>query len=123
MSIHLELAEEIQRDFGERLLAAPELSQDALTLNLDNGVVLVVRYAAKDAYSLRWQTTVDGPEAGIDTAPTHPALATQPNHLHLADGRVVADPLTRVDATPFANLTAVVRALLDDTQFASRGHD
>ena len=82
---------------------------------LDNGVVLTVRYAAADAYSLRWQGNA-GVELGIDTAPTHPDLATRPNHLHLADGRVVADPLTRPDACPAANLAAVVEALLRDPQ-------
>lgn len=123
MNLHHELAEEIQRDFGERLITTPELTQDALTLNLDNGVVLVVRYAAEDAYSLRWQTADNAAEAGIDTAPTHPELATRPNHLHLADGRVIADPLTRIDATPSSNLAAVMRALLGDAEFASGVHD
>ncbi len=123
MNIHSELAEEVQREFGARLRAQPQLTQDALTLHLDNGVVLVVRYAAADAYSLRWQATASGPEAGIDTAPSHPELATRPNHFHLADGRVIADPLTRVDARPADNLAAVMRALLDDANYASRPHD
>lgn len=119
MNLHTELAENIQRDFGDRLRSAPELSQDALTLTLDNDVVLVVRYAATDAYSLRWQTGPDAPQAGIDTAPSHPQLETRPNHLHLADGRVVADPLTRIDATPSANVAVVIRALLESPQLAS----
>lgn len=119
MNAHTELAELVERDFGARLQSAPELTQDALTLTLDNGVVLVVRYAAADAYSLRWQTSPDAAEVGIDTAPTHAQLATRPNHLHLADGRVVADPLTRIDAAPAANLAAVITALLEDPQLAS----
>jgi hypothetical protein len=57
------------------LLTPPQLSQDAMTLVLKNGVVLTVRYAAADAYSLRWRTSLhtDDVEIGIDTAPTHPA--------------------------------------------------
>ncbi|MBL8375476.1 hypothetical protein [Accumulibacter sp.] len=117
MSCHVELLEAIERDFGARLLTPPQLTQDALTLMLDNGVVLTVRYAAADAYSLRWQGDA-GVELGIDTAPTHPDLATRPNHLHLADGRVVADPLTSPDADPARNVAAVIEALLRDPQLS-----
>ena len=71
---------------------------------------------AADAYSLRWR--VGDAELGIDTAPTHPALATRPNHLHRADGTIVADPLTRTAASPTANLAAVLRALAADPGLA-----
>lgn len=118
MSRHAELLEAIGRDFGARLLTPPQLTQDALTLMLDNGVVVTVRYAAADAYSLRWHSNAGdaGVELGIDTAPTHPDLATRPNHLHLADGRVVADPLTCPAACPTRNVAAVIEALLRDPQ-------
>ena len=116
MSLHPELAEHIEQAFPDRLAAPPQLAQDALTLILDNGVMLTVHYAADDAYSLRWRTGpgADAVEMGIDTAPTHPDLATVPNHLHLGDGRAVPDPVTRVGAKPAANLTALVEALLQD---------
>ena len=70
--------------------------------------------------SLRWRTSLhaDGAEIGIDTAPTHPALATTPNHLHRADGSVVADPLTRIDRSPEENLARVIEALGRDPQLA-----
>lgn len=118
MSIHAAILDHVARHFGARLQSPPHLTQDALTLTLDNGVVLTVRYAATDAYSLRWHGADGdaGVEPGIDTAPTHPELASRPNHLHLADGRVVADPLTRPDANPEDNVAAVIEALLRDPQ-------
>jgi hypothetical protein len=112
MSLHLELSELLAAEFGAHLKAAPELRQDALILQLDNGVRLEVRYAAHDAYTLGWQW---GDAAlAIDTAPTHPGLATQPNHLHTADGRVLPDPLTLCGADPVRNLRVLVTALLED---------
>lgn len=112
MSLHPELLAVVERDYADHLAAAPRLTQDALALTLTNGVVLTLHYAAADAYSLRW--VVDGAELGIDTAPTHPDLETRPNHLHLADGRVVADPLTRPGGEPAINLAAVIDAVLAD---------
>lgn len=112
MSIHLALADMLVRDFAERLAAPVEPRQDALIVHLSNGVTLTVRYAAADAYSLRWRWA-DG-EAGIDTAPVHRELATFPQHLHTPDGRVIADPLTRPGAPPADNLARVIAAVLDD---------
>lgn len=114
MSLHPELLADIARECVDQLSEPPRLTQDALIVPLANGVTLTVRYAARDAYSLRWQPCGESGELGIDTAPTHPTLATRPNHLHLADGRVVADPLTRPDAAPLANVRAVMAAILDD---------
>lgn len=113
MSLHTELLDYVAREHAEALLTPPQLAQDALTLVLKNGVVLTVRYAAADAYSLRWRTSLhaDGVELGIDTAPTHPGLATAPNHLHRADGSVVADPLTAPARSPQDNLARVLEAL------------
>ncbi|AWI78308.1 hypothetical protein CEW87_02435 [Parazoarcus communis] len=118
MNQHTELLEHVVAHFGDRLHGAPQLTQDALALSLDNGVQLTIRYASTDAYSLRWRFQAGGNEIemGIDTAPTHPTLATHPNHLHLSGGRAVADPLTRTDASPADNLSAVIEALLRDPQ-------
>lgn len=112
MTLHLELGAAIERDFADALAAAPEQKQDVLIVQLRNGVTLDIRYAAPDAYSLRW--THEGREAGIDTAPQHRELATFPNHLHDSSGHAHPDPLTRIDATPEANVSALIRALLDD---------
>ena len=118
MNLHPELLAAVERRFADRLAAPPRLTQDALNLSLANGAVLSVRYAAPDAYSLRWRVgpAADAAELGIDTAPTHPQLATFPRHLHLADGSVVADPLTRLDASAEDNLAAVIEAILSDPQ-------
>lgn len=122
MSLHPELLEQISRDFCARLRNPARLTQDALILELDNGVDLTVRYAADDAYSLRWRFAIDAAELelGIDTAPLHPTLATRPNHLHLADGRVVADPLTRPGRPPAHNVAAVLEAILASPTLTDR---
>lgn len=112
MSLHLELGAYIQSAFDDVLAGPPEHTQDALIVRLGNDIMLHIRYAAPDAYSLRW--TRDGHEAGIDTAPLHPDLGTFPNHLHDTSGRAHPDPLTRTDATPEDNVSALIRALLDD---------
>lgn len=116
MNLHQIILDHVAQTHGDLLATAPQLNQDALTIVLRNGVLLTVRYAATDAYSLRWRTGLDADaaELGIDTAPTHQQLATRPNHLHRADGTVVADPLTRIDASPEANVSAVVAALATD---------
>jgi len=116
MNLHPIILEHVEHEHADVLAMPPQLNQDALTIVLRNGVMLTVRYAAPDAYSLRWRTGLgaDAAELGIDTAPTHPQLATAPNHLHRADGSVVADPLTRVDASPEANVSALVAALASD---------
>lgn len=116
MNLHPTILEHVEREHGDALAMPPQLNQDALTIVLRNGVMLTVRYAAPDAYSLRWRTGLgtDAAELGIDTAPTYPQLATSPNHLHRADASVVADPLTRIDASPEANVSALIAALAND---------
>jgi hypothetical protein len=112
MSLHLELGSAIEAAFADDLECPVEQKQDALVIRLRNGVTLEARYAAPDAYSLRW--AYGDAESAIDTAPVHPGLATFPNHFHDTEGRVVADPITRPGAPPQDNLQKMVRALLDD---------
>lgn len=112
MSLHLELGAAIEAAFGNELDSPVEQKQDALIIHLKNGVTLDVRYAAPDAYSLRW--VYGDAESAIDTAPLHRDLATFPNHFHDAAGRVNSDPITRPDVPPQENLQKLVRALLDD---------
>jgi hypothetical protein len=111
MNLHAQLAEAAVEQFGERLTASPVLSQDALTLMLDTGTTLQVRFANAGEYSLRWRH--GDAELGIDTAPLHAGLATFPNHLHVADGEVRADPVTRPGRAPWDNLQALLVMLLD----------
>lgn len=118
MSLHLELGSAIEAAFGGDLECPVEQKQDALIIRLRNGVTLEVRYAAPDAYSLRW--AYGDAESTIDTAPLHPGLATFPNHFHDAWGRVVADPISRPDAPPQDNLQNMIRALLDDPLLGAR---
>lgn len=119
MSLHLELGSAIDAAFADDLDSPVEQKQDAMIVHLKNGVTLNVRYAAPDAYSLRW--AYGDAESGIDTAPLHRGLATFPNHFHDAGGRIVADPVTRPDAPPEDNLHRLIRALLDDPMLGIRG--
>lgn len=114
MSLHLELGSAIEAAFANALESGVEQKQDAMIVRLNNGVTLNVRYAAPDAYSMRWIYGDGDVEIGIDTAPLHRALATFPNHLHTADGSVTADPITRPGAPPEENLQSLVRALLEN---------
>ncbi|MCC4116616.1 hypothetical protein LLG90_14730 [Aromatoleum toluclasticum] len=112
MSLHIELADHVDRNFGEHLSRPVEHKQDALVVHLDNGVTLTARYAANDAYSLRW--TYGDLELGIDTAPLHRELATFPNHLHDGNGQARPDPLTRPELAPAENISLLIHALLAD---------
>jgi len=112
MSLHIELGTAIEHAFPDDLEGTIEYRQDVFIVHLKNGVTLEVHYAAADAYSLRW--VLGEVESRIDTAPLHPDLATFPHHFHDAAGRIVADPLTRPDATPEDNLHRLIRALLED---------
>jgi len=112
MSLHLELGSAIDAAFGDALEVPVEQKQDAMIVRLKNGVTLDVRYAAVDAYSLRW--LYGDAESGIDTAPLHQGLATFPNHFHDAAGRIHADTITRLDALPEDNLKRLIGILLDD---------
>ena len=120
MTLHQAILEHVEREHADALAMPPRLTQDALTIVLNNGVTLTVRYAATDAYSLRWHSGPGTPETGINTAPTQPGLTTRPNHLLRADGSAAPDPLTRIDASPEANVGALITALVRDPAFASR---
>ncbi|MBW7859682.1 MAG: hypothetical protein KJZ96_04910 [Rhodocyclaceae bacterium] len=117
MSLHLELAEIIDEAFADRLRKPVGRTQDALILDLGEDMTLTVRYAAPDAYSLRWIR--NGREAGIDTAPLHRDLASFPNHLHHASGKILADPVTRPDDRPEDNLRRLITTLLEHPEFGT----
>lgn len=112
MNLHARLAEQVIEEIGARLQGMPSVSHDALTLELDNGIVLQARFAGPGEYSIQWRH--GNTEQRIDTAPLHPDLASFPNHRHPSDGPVCADHLTRVDRSPWDNLLAVLKALLGE---------
>lgn len=111
MSIHFTLQAAITENFGERLATPPQVTQDAILVRLENGIELTIRYAASDAYSLRW--IHQGSFFGIDTAPLHRHLRTFPNHYHDADGKPHADPITDPADSPEDNVSRLIVALLD----------
>lgn len=112
MSLHLDLAARIDAHFDDHLEAPVDVKYDALIAHFANGVTLEARIAGPDAYTIAWAW--GEAEFRIDTAPLHPQLATQPNHLHAADGQLRADLLTRIDASPWENLQRVITTILDD---------
>lgn len=110
--IHPVLVEKVVDVFGQRLASPPELTLDALILRLENEVVMAVRFASRDEYSITWRW--GEAEHVIDTAPCHPELTTFPNHFHGSDGQVLADPLTLPGREPWDNLRVVIDAVLRD---------
>lgn len=112
MTLHLDLKEKIESRYGERLPGGVTLAQDALIAAFEDGLTVEVRYANAHEYSIAWRWG----EAllRIDTAPVHPGLATFPNHLHDAEGKVDPDPLTVPGQEPWENLCRVLDTLLRD---------
>lgn len=111
MSLHIELKEQIEKQYAGRLSEPVRLAQDALLLAFDTGLVAEVRYANPEEYAIGW--CWGEAEFRIDTAPLHPELATFPNHLHDCDGNLVADPLTTPGANPWHNVQKLLDALLE----------
>lgn len=118
MSLHADLAERVIEEYGPRLLGMPHVSHDALTLELDNGIVLQARFASDSEYSIQWRQ--GDAEQRIDTAPLHPDLTSFPNHRHTAEGTACADKLTRIDLSPRENLLALLQMLLKEDALARR---
>ncbi len=110
MSILSDIAEEALSHYGKRLANAPQLVQDALTLELDTGVVVQARFASAEEYSIQWR--FGEAELRIDTAPLHKDLSSFPNHLHDPDGSARSDTLTKPGREPWHNLRAVLDAVL-----------
>lgn len=112
MTLHLELKESLESEYRHHLAGDVRLTQDALLAEFDNGLALEVRYLNPEEYSLGWSW--GDAELRIDTAPLHAGLGTFPNHLHDMDGQVGEDRLTRPGAAPWANLKALLDAVLED---------
>jgi hypothetical protein len=55
VNLHAAILEHVDREHVDVLARPSQLTQDALTIALRNGALLTVRYAAPDAYSLRWR--------------------------------------------------------------------
>jgi hypothetical protein len=110
MNLQGDLAAAIVDQYGQRLAAPPRLNLDAITVALDNGVEIELRFASAEEYVLHWRW--GEAELRIDTAPIHPDIATFPNHLHDAEGIVRPDPLTVPGRLPWDNVRAVLDAVL-----------
>lgn len=106
---HLQLKEQLEAGYAGQLPGQVVLTQDALIVPLPAGVQLTVRWATPHEYSFAWQNADGSRQACIDTAPLHPGM---PSHMHLADGRIVDDLITRAGADADVNLRAVLTALI-----------
>lgn len=106
---HVQLYEQLQSEQETLQIEALHLLQDALQISLGNAVTLLVYAASSSEYSFDWQWGDIGMR--IDTAPLHATLATSPNHLHRADGTVVADPITDPGQPLFDNCCKLIRHL------------
>ncbi|MBX3686995.1 MAG: hypothetical protein KF909_12715 [Rhodocyclaceae bacterium] len=120
MTLHLELRDAIEARYGDALQGPVELHQDAIRLRLGNGVEMEVRFAAEDAYSIRWTSGRD--ELCIDTAPRPDLQPALPSHLHDHRGQVRPDPITRPGLAPIENLSSLINALLISPTLEGRGH-
>lgn len=112
MTEHIALKDRIDRHFADQLDAPTQLLQDALLLRLGNGLTMELRFASADEYAMVWQW--GDAQLRIDTAPLHPQLATFPQHLHVLNGGVCADPLTLPGRAPWDNARALIEAVLAD---------
>ncbi len=110
--VHNALKEAIDVQFAEAITEPTELCQDALLVRLNNGVVIELRIASAEEYSIGWRW--GDSELRIDTAPLHPQLATFPNHLHNGEGQLLPDPLTHPGRDLWDNVHSVIMALIDD---------
>lgn len=110
--LHSDLKDAIDREFAAALVEPAELCLDALLVRLRNDVVIELRIASTEEYSILWRW--GEVELRIDTAPLHRQLATFPNHLHDGDGGLRPDPLTHPGGDPWGNVHAVIAAVLED---------
>lgn len=120
MSEHLSLRERLEQRYAAELTGRVELKQDALLLQLRNGVAIELRFPGQEEYAVNWRW--GDAELRIDTAPLHPELPTFPNHLHDADGVLRADWLTRPRRDAWDNVCALLDALLADPLLRSQPH-
>ena len=110
MNLLSELSDRVTDVYGDRLAAVPQLTHDALTISLLNGIQLQARFASPEEYSIDWR--VGDCIWRIDTAPLHAGLASFPNHRHEPDQTVCADTLTKPGAPPWENLSTVLASLV-----------
>lgn len=103
------LKDAIERRYADALTEPVQVRQDALLLALHNGVAMELRFGAAHEYAIAWRW--GDAELRIDTAPLHPQLATFPNHLHDAEGKACADPLTNPLREPWHNVRTVIDAV------------
>lgn len=115
---HLRIRAMLDDEFSGALAAPVGATLDALEVRLANGVVLTLHAASPEQYSFSWHGGDPSRRAILDTAPCHRAIAGHPAHLHHADGRVLADPVTRAGVDPVDNVRALVSELLANPRLA-----
>ena len=117
-SVHLMLSDKIEEHYAHRLSEPIRVSQDALLLFFDSGLMVEVRYFSCDEYSIGW--CWGDALCRIDTAPVHTGCATFPHHLHDDADLAADDPITEPGTPCWINFSALIDLLLLDPLLENR---
>lgn len=120
-SVHLMLHDKIEERYAHRLSEPIRVSQDALLLFFDSGLMVEVRYFSRDEYSIGW--CWGDALCRIDTAPVHTGCATVPHHLHDNTDLLAADPITEPGSACWSNFSRLIDLLLVDPLLENRRTD
>jgi hypothetical protein len=110
--VHAMLQEQTDEHYAHRLSEPVRLTQDALLVFFDTGLMVEARYFSPDEYAISW--CWGEAELRIDTAPIHPDCASFPQHLHDDTGQLRADTVTRPGTPCWSNFSRLIDALLLD---------
>lgn len=110
--MHLIFKEKLEQHYANRMTEPVRLAQDAMMLSFDTGLMMEVRHASNDAFSLIWNW--DEAELRMDTAPVHMHGATYPSHVHDKDGVVRASPIACAGTDAWHNFSGMLDILLID---------
>lgn len=118
--MHLIFKEKLEQHYANRMTEPVRLAQDAMMLSFDTGLMMEVRHASNDAFSLIWNW--GDAQLRMDTAPVHMGGATFSSHVHDEEGRVRASPIACSDTDGWHNFSnmldiLLVNPLLEQTAF------
>jgi hypothetical protein len=112
LSVHLLLKQGLETHYGHQLSEPVQLTQDALLLSFNNGLMIEVHYFSSSEYAINWSW--GDALLRIDTAPVHTDCPTFPHHLHDHLDKVLADPVTQPGADCWSNFSRLLDALLEN---------
>ncbi|WP_193366392.1 hypothetical protein [Herminiimonas sp. CN] len=110
--MHLIFKAKLEQYYANRMTEPVRLAQDALTLSFDTGLMMEVRYASSEEFSINWSW--GDAELRMDTAPLHASCATFPVHLHDDSGTVKAGRMANSGLDDWRNFSGMLNTLLLD---------